>query len=102
MVAAALVASPLAAQNNTIDYHKIFRVRPTSCPLADSLAGRPLGRPKQPAFGWAEGNQGQVVSNGVWELSARRPLDAIIITATYEGWSPPAPIPMRSSRSRSG
>ena len=85
--------APAAAAQRTIDPHNVFRVRPASCALADSLAGRALGRAKENAYGWAEGEMGMVVSNGVWEISARRPLDAIIVTATYRGLEPDRPHP---------
>ncbi|HVX87793.1 MAG TPA: hypothetical protein VG940_02615, partial [Gemmatimonadales bacterium] len=90
--ALSLAASTAVAQGS-IDPNSVFRLRPRSCPVADSLAGRPLERPRENAFGWAAGEQGMVVSNGIWETSGRPPFDAIILTAIFRGLEPGTPHP---------
>lgn len=82
----ALVAAPLAAQhrNGMVYRSDMRRVRPKSCPLADSLAGRPLPRPERSALGWVNGDTRNVVSNDVFAITATRPLDAFMLTGTTQ------------------
>ncbi|HTK57076.1 MAG TPA: hypothetical protein VL295_09625 [Gemmatimonadales bacterium] len=87
-----LVASAAGAQR-PLTRDDMFRLRPPSCPVADSLAGRPLARPKENAYGWAQGEEGMIVSNGIWEISGRPPFDAIILTAIIRGLEPGTPHP---------
>lgn len=85
-----LSASPLTGQrkDGMLTQDDMRRVRPNSCPIADSLAGRPLARPTQPALGWRRGRVNNLISNDPFALSARKPIDAIMLTAISEGPGP--------------
>lgn len=94
-VAALLVAAgPLAAQRHPgiLTTNDMQNVRPPSCPSADSLAGRPLPRPKQAAQGWREGDRHNIISSDPFTMTAHRPVDGIMLNAIYqrEGPLPPA------------
>jgi len=84
------IAAPLLAQRHdgllTLD--DMRKVRPNSCPIADSIAGRPLPRPTQQAWGWREGTTNNLISSGLYTLTGKRPIDGIILTATSQGEGP--------------
>lgn len=82
-----LAAAPLAAQGprSAADWQN---VRPASCPAADSLAGRPLNKPKEAASGWRREGQHFVVSSDPWAVTGRHPVEAIMLNAIYQGETP--------------
>jgi hypothetical protein len=83
-----LLAHPAAGQSNTIDSRNIQRVRPASCALSDSLAGRPIPRPGRYALGWREVTVNNFASDGPFSLTGYKPIDGIILTAISEGPGP--------------
>lgn len=88
---AALSAGPLHAQRHSdgqLYVDDMKKVRPNSCPIADSLAGRPLSRPTTPALGWREGTTNNLFSSDLFMLSGKKPIDGLILTATSEGAGP--------------
>jgi hypothetical protein len=76
-----LLATPAAGQGNSIDPRNIQRVRPASCALSDSLAGRPIPRPGRYALGWREVAVNNFASDGPFSLTGYKPIDGIILTA---------------------
>ena len=87
---ALLWASPLLAQRHDglLSLDDMKKVRPNSCAIADSLAGGPLPRPTQPARGWRRGATNNLISNDVFALTGKKPIDGIILTATSQGEGP--------------
>lgn len=85
-----LSTGPLHAQrrDGMLYEEDMKKVRPNSCPIADSLAGRALSRPNNPGLGWREGRTNNLISSGLYALTGRKPIDGIILTATSEGEGP--------------
>ena len=87
---ALLCAAPLLAQrrDGLISLDDMRKVRPNSCPIADSLAGRSLERSSQVAWGWREGTTNNLISSGLYTLTGKKPIDGIILTAISRGEGP--------------
>lgn len=92
---ALLFAAPLYAQSGhdrMLTTDDMQHLRPESCTLADSLAGQALARPKEFALAWKNGEERNLVSGDVFAFTAHRPVDGILLTATYTGEGPAAEV----------
>jgi hypothetical protein len=92
LIALSLSAGPLAAQGGVTVMRSddVLFLRPRSCPLADSVLGRTLERPRERAYGYRTPRSSLVMSSDPNSITGKRPIDAILLNAMRPrgaGWA---------------